>query len=126
MRQIVSTPGTVGGSPRIEGTRLTCANVVGMLREGGFTLNEYLESWDYLSREDVIEALRYCASRQCVAAAVHSFCQHCTLDVEWGKQINSENEQAIRCGMTQPNEPQEDYWQLAQAVLSRLTGSTAG
>jgi len=81
---------------------------------------------DYLSRKDVMGAISYCPKRKFVSDGVHSYCQQCTLDVERDKQMNAENEDAIRCGVRPPNEPQEDHWLLAERALSRLADTPAG
>lgn len=78
MRRIVSTPCTNSGSPRIDGTRLTCANVAQRLRNE--SLDEYLLDYPHLTIEDIRNCLFYCSRRQCVRDTVHSYCEQCTLD----------------------------------------------
>lgn len=60
--RIVRTPGTLGGRPRIRGTRISVALIVGMLGTG-LALDELLEDYPALEREDVLQALRYAARR---------------------------------------------------------------
>jgi uncharacterized protein (DUF433 family) len=43
---VVSTPGTRGGKPRIQGTRITVADVVGWHLRGGMSLHEISATWD--------------------------------------------------------------------------------
>ena len=127
MPKIVSTPDTVGGSPRLDGTRWTCANVVGSMWYNNYSVDEFLARFQTnFCSEDVITCLNYCAKRKCVSSSVHSYCEHCTLDVEWGKQMAAENEQAIRNGSNPPNEPQEDYWEFATELLERHASPDAG
>lgn len=122
MRKIVSTPDTVSGSPRIDGTRLTCANVVASLWYNDYSIDQFLAEFKAsFDHQDVIICLEYCAHRQCVASSVHAYCEHCTLDVEWAKQLEVENQQWTRDGLDPPNEPQEDYWEFATKLLERYT-----
>jgi uncharacterized protein (DUF433 family) len=44
--RIVSTPGTRGGKPRIDGTRITVADVAGWHLLGGMSLHEISATWD--------------------------------------------------------------------------------
>ena len=121
MRDIVSTPDTVGGSPRIDGTRWSCANVVASLWYNSYTIDQFLSEFETVFEpREVLNCVKYCAEKRCTASNVHSFCEHCTLDVEWGKQLIAENEQAIRDGLPPPNETQEDYWQFAAKLLERI------
>ena len=55
---IVSTPGTCGGRPRIDGTRLTVETIVGKLK-AGYPVRELLEDYPYISRSDIAECLNY-------------------------------------------------------------------
>ncbi len=55
-------PTVMGGKPRIRGTRVTVGVVVGLLGAGR-TLDEVLEAYPYLTRDDVEAALRYAAWR---------------------------------------------------------------
>lgn len=131
MRKIVSTPDTVSGSPRIEGTRWTCANVVGTIWYNHYNVAQFLaflakHGTNYFCEDDIITCLRYCAVKQCVADRVHSYCEHCTLDVEWGQQMTKENDAAIRNGLPPPNETQENYWEFAQKLLKNLANPEAG
>ena len=102
-RTIVSTPDTNSGCPRIDGTRLTCANVSQGVHYGG-GLNSYLADYDYLNSSDIEAALRYCAGRQCVADNVHNYCEQCTLDTE---------------PPTFPDDEQDDIWELSAEVLAQ-------
>lgn len=79
-RMIVSTPDTCSGEPRIEGTRLTCANVALILTAGGMPIAEFLEAYRYLDVSDIRSCLEYCASRDCIKCHVPNFCHGCSLD----------------------------------------------
>ncbi|UYN98897.1 MAG: DUF433 domain-containing protein [Devosia sp.] len=57
---IVSTPGVVGGRPRLQGTRITVQDVLGALAAGD-TIDELLVDFPYLMREDISAVLRYAA-----------------------------------------------------------------
>ncbi|MFW6305090.1 MAG: DUF433 domain-containing protein [Candidatus Saliniplasma sp.] len=56
---IVSTEGTVSGSPRIAGTRVRVIDVVESYQELGWTLEKIADQYS-LDMEQVIDALRYC------------------------------------------------------------------
>ncbi|MFW6142339.1 MAG: DUF433 domain-containing protein [Candidatus Saliniplasma sp.] len=56
---IVSTEGTVSGSPRIAGTRVRVIDVVESYQELGWTLEKIADQYS-LDIEQVIDALRYC------------------------------------------------------------------
>ncbi len=101
--QIVSIPDTVGGSPRIEGSRWTCANVVGAMWYNHYNIARFLTEYETnFYEDDVVTCLRYCAVKQCIFDRVHSHCEHCTLDVGWGQHMAMENEAAIRNGLPPP------------------------
>ncbi len=51
----------MGGVPCIRGTRIPVATVVGMVAEG-LSVDEILDEFSQLTREDVQEALRYAAA----------------------------------------------------------------
>ncbi len=55
---IVSTEGTVSGSPRIAGTRVRVMDVVESYQELGWTLEKIAEQYS-LDMEQVMDALRY-------------------------------------------------------------------
>ncbi|WP_437642327.1 DUF433 domain-containing protein [Sorangium sp. So ce854] len=58
--RITVHPGQMGGAPCIRGLRIPVATVVGMVADG-LTLDEILEAYPDLEREDVREALHYAA-----------------------------------------------------------------
>lgn len=55
---MVREPGIMGGTPVIRGTRITAQALLGRL-EGGDTVEEILEDYPYLDREDVEAAALY-------------------------------------------------------------------
>lgn len=61
MDRITSDPDVCGGKPCIRGTRIMVTNILGMLA-GGATIEQVLEAYPELTREDVAAALGY-ASR---------------------------------------------------------------
>jgi len=101
---------------------MTCANIVGIFWYQKLSLAQFHKYWDYISAQDVQRCLEYCAEKQCVKEKVHSFCEHCTLDVHWAEQLTAENEQAIQDGLIRPNEPQENYWEFAAKLLKNGLG----
>ena len=60
--RITFDPQIMGGKPCIRGMRVTVGTVVGLIATGK-TIEEVLEEYPYLDREDVLEALSYAAWR---------------------------------------------------------------
>jgi uncharacterized protein (DUF433 family) len=60
--RITHDPRVMGGKPTIRGLRVTVGMVVGQIGAGR-TLEQVLEEYPYLDREDVLQALRYAAWR---------------------------------------------------------------
>jgi len=60
--RITLDPKVMGGKPCIRGTRVTVGTLVG-LTAAGWTIEEILEAYPYLAREDVLQALTYAAWR---------------------------------------------------------------
>ena len=51
-------PAICGGKPCIRGTRIMVRNILGMFA-GGYTLDQVLDAYPELSRDDVVAALEY-------------------------------------------------------------------
>jgi uncharacterized protein (DUF433 family) len=121
-REIVSTRDTCTGEPRIDGTRLTCANVVFTLTLGEMRLDEFIRTYPYLTIADVKRCADYCASRQCVAQRVLNFCQGCSLDKRKPESCmnpghtNGTNRDELEFGDETEDEP-VDGWNYAQELL---------
>jgi len=128
-RRIVSTNDICSGAPRIDGTRLTCADVIFPLGLNKMPLSDYLSAYPNLLREDVEECVRYCAAQNCIDNHVPTFCQGCSLD----KRV------AETCEVSNPpiNAPEliytEDYedesinvWEIADTLMQRLTAERTG
>ncbi|WP_145054380.1 DUF433 domain-containing protein [Lignipirellula cremea] len=79
-RPVVNTVDVCSGAPRIDGSRLTCANVVLSLGLNGMDVEQFLASHSYLDKNDVEECVRYCSQQRCVEDSVLNFCQGCSLD----------------------------------------------
>ncbi|HKM83396.1 MAG TPA: DUF433 domain-containing protein [Candidatus Acidoferrum sp.] len=60
--RITQEPGVMGGKACIRGMRVTVGNVVGQIGAGR-TVEDLLQDYPYLEREDILQALRYPASR---------------------------------------------------------------
>jgi uncharacterized protein (DUF433 family) len=58
--RISHDPRIMGGKPIIRGMRVTAAAIVGQIG-AGVTIDELLEGYRYLEREDIMQALRYAA-----------------------------------------------------------------
>lgn len=79
-RRVVCTPDVCSGAPRIDGTRLTCSNVVLALTNDALSIEEFLEAHPYLEVSDIENALSYCAGMKCLDDRPESYCQGCLLD----------------------------------------------
>ena len=55
-------PHVMGGTPTIEGTRVTVGTIVGLIA-AEHSIEEVLGAYPYLQREDVLAALAYAAWR---------------------------------------------------------------
>jgi uncharacterized protein (DUF433 family) len=60
--RITLKPTVMGGKPCIRGTRVTVGMIVGQL-SAGRSIDELLEEFPYLERDDVLQALEYAAWR---------------------------------------------------------------
>jgi len=58
--RVTVNPGKMGGVPCIRGLRIPVATVVGMIAEG-MTVEQILEAYPDLQKEDISEALRFAA-----------------------------------------------------------------
>lgn len=56
--RITRTPGVMGGKPCIRGMRVTVGMITGQL-SAGTTIEELLEHFPYLEREDILDAIGY-------------------------------------------------------------------
>ena len=56
--RITQNPAVMGGKPCIRGMRVTVGMIVGQIG-AGLSVEELLEDYPYLEREDVMQALRY-------------------------------------------------------------------
>jgi len=60
--RITFEPGRMGGKPCIRGMRVTVGTVVGLVA-AGHSIEEILDDYPYLEREDVLQSLAYAAWR---------------------------------------------------------------
>ncbi len=58
--RITRDPGVMGGRACIPGVRVTVGMIVGQIG-AGVSIDELLADYPYLTREDVLQALRYAA-----------------------------------------------------------------
>jgi uncharacterized protein (DUF433 family) len=56
--RITRTPGVMGGKPCIRGMRVTVGMITGQL-SAGTSVEELLEHFPYIEREDILEAIGY-------------------------------------------------------------------
>ena len=62
LKRITLNPEVMGGKPCIRGLRVTVGTVVGLLA-AGHSIEDILNAYPYLEREDIYEALSYAAWR---------------------------------------------------------------
>jgi uncharacterized protein (DUF433 family) len=60
--RITQDPAVMGGKPCIRGQRVTVGMIVGQIG-AGLSIEELLNDYPYLERDDILEALRYAAWR---------------------------------------------------------------
>jgi len=60
--RITQNPAVMGGKPCVRGLRVTVGMIVGQIGAGR-SVDELLNDYPYLDREDILEALRYAAWR---------------------------------------------------------------
>jgi uncharacterized protein (DUF433 family) len=59
--RVTHNPDVMGGKPCIRGMRVAVGVVVGLIG-AGHSIEEILEAYPYLEREDILQAVRYAAS----------------------------------------------------------------
>ena len=59
--RITLNPAVMGGNPCIRGMRVTVGMIAGQIG-AGTSIEELLEDYPYLEREDIMQALRYAAA----------------------------------------------------------------
>jgi len=62
LKRITVNPQVMGGKPCIRNLRVTVGTIVGLIGAGR-TIEEILQEYPYLEREDIMEALSYAAWR---------------------------------------------------------------
>jgi uncharacterized protein (DUF433 family) len=62
LERITQQAGVMGGKPCIRGMRVTVGTIVGLIASG-HSMEKILDSYPYLEREDIVQALRYAAWR---------------------------------------------------------------
>ena len=60
--RITQEPGVMGGKACIRGMRVTVGNVVGQIGAGR-TVEDLLQDYPYLEREDILQALRFATTK---------------------------------------------------------------
>ncbi len=123
VRNIVSNPDFCSGAPRIEGTRLTCANVVLTLTLGEMDVDEYLKVYPQLRPADIKECATYCASQRCIDDKVATFCQGCSLDSRVSEPCEYANPipDAVDIGFDESSEDDAvNVWEFADELVGRL------
>ncbi len=60
LERITQTPGVMGGKACVRGMRVTVSMIVGEIGAGR-TIDQLLQDFPYIEREDVLQSLRYAA-----------------------------------------------------------------
>ena len=60
--RITHDPAVMGGKPCVRGMRITVGTIVGLLA-AGHSIDEVLDAYPYLDKDDVLAALSYAAWR---------------------------------------------------------------
>ena len=63
MDRITLEPGKRGGKPCIRGMRMTVGDILGYLASG-MSMEEILEDFPYLERDDILASLSYAAHKE--------------------------------------------------------------
>lgn len=137
-REIVRNPLICGGAPTIDGTRLTCANVV-QFPQGV----DFLATYPYLSKEDLETCLSYCAQQRCLVDNQVRYCEGCSLDrsppagspdafvqsLDDVRHLHAEGEMGqVFLGTPEESEAGlqgKDLWKLAAERLTNRRGGSA-
>lgn len=129
-RQVVCSADTCRGAPRLARTRLTCADVVVLVRTLGVSGVAKLH---HLDSVDVENALLYCSGRQCIGdqrrALAHGeqthFCAGCSLTSKHASGTESRQGRgpsgSVPPGVPLPELPRgsRDLWLVARELLSK-------
>jgi len=78
--EIVCTPDTLWGQPRLEGTRLAVGDIVSLVGIYDNNINSVIADFD-LSLQQIRQGLHYCKILQCKSDKPVKFCHNCTLRV---------------------------------------------
>ncbi len=122
-KKIVTIAGLRGGAPTIEGTGLNCAGVVMNVQDLSvdYGPKKFLERYSYVSRQDLLNCLSYCASQQCVQEEVENYCAGCMHDPESTPEalsrsaiIEGEHEYVLL------NDERVEFWKNARRVLDAM------
>ena len=84
LTRITFNPEVMGGKPCIRGMRVTVGTIVGLIGSGK-TIDEVLEEYPYLEREDVLQALSYAAWRAGRKGSSNRFAMKILIDITWQK-----------------------------------------
>lgn len=89
--EIVCTPDTLWGQPRLEGTRLAVGDIVSLVNTYDSNINSMMTDFN-LSLQQIRQALHYCKILQCKIDHPVKYCHNCTLRVTMNNE-NKSNEQ---------------------------------
>ena len=101
--EIVCTPDTLWGQPRLEGTRLAVGDIVGLVDTCDSNINSVLTDFE-LSLQQVRQALHYCKTLQCKRDNPVKFCHNCTLRVTQNNESDGD---------------EQDNWKRADLLLQK-------
>lgn len=108
--EIVCTPDTLWGQPRLEGTRLAVGDIVSLADGYHEDLNVTLTDFG-LTRFDLMQALHYCKELTCQEDQPYRYCHNCLLRVEQFKETIDEDD------------PEQANWLRADSLFKKYFNS---
>lgn len=103
--EIVCTPDTLWGQPRLEGRRLAVGDIVSMI-DSDDDITVTLKDFE-LTLQQIRQALHYCKTQQCKKDLPDRFCHNCLLRVE---QFNESIDE---------DDPEQANWLRAARLMDK-------
>jgi len=119
--RITQTPGVMGGKACIRGMRVTVGMIVGQIGSGT-SVDELLDAYPYLEREDVLQALRCAMRRGWPAGMRWNWPRH---EVARGATLPSGSSRPVGIGMRSTLDG-EDHGGVGHSANPHLRGEMWG
>ena len=101
--EIVCTPDTLWGQPRLEGTRLAVGDLVSLVDVYDNNINSVVSDFN-LSLQQIRQALHYCKILECKIDNPVKFCHNCTLSITINNKADGD---------------EQDNWQRANRLFQK-------